>query len=93
MKISELIDHLTTALEDNGDREVLIAYQPNWPLAAGVANVYDPADDDDDRDEDDPDESAPSDRDASVLWIAASTNAGYDQNPYAPRAAWANERY
>jgi hypothetical protein len=92
MKISELIDHLTDAMENNGDREVLVAYQPNWPLAASVANVYDPADDDEPA-EDDEDGESLSDRDAGVLWLAASTNAGYDQNPYAPRSAWTNERY
>lgn len=93
MKISTLIDRLTEAMENNGDRDVLVAYQPNWPLAAGVANVYDPADDDDRDEDDDPDDAEISDRDSSVLWIAASTSVEYDQNPYAPRAAWANERY
>jgi hypothetical protein len=92
MKISQLIDRLTEAMENNGDRDVLLAYQPNWPLAAGVSNVYDPAEDDNRADEEG-DEHALSDRDSDVLWIAASTSVEYDQNPYAPRAAWANERY
>lgn len=92
MKISQLIDHLTEAMENNGDREVLLAYQPNWPLAADISNVYDPAEDDNRADEEG-DEHALSDRDSDVLWIAATTGVGYGDNPYAPRAAWANERY
>ncbi len=58
VKLSELIEDLVASLEDNGDREVLIAQQPSWPLAAQVVQVYDPAYDD---------EPSMSDEDAAVL--------------------------
>lgn len=82
MKLSELIEDLTAALEDNGDREVLIAQQPSWPLAATVVQVYDPAYDA---------EPTMSDEDAEALWIATAEVSRYDRSPYAPRVAWSEQ--
>lgn len=82
MKLSELIEDLTAALDDNGDREVLIAQQPSWPLAATVVQVYDPAYDA---------EPTMSDEDAEALWIATAEVSRYDRSPYAPRVAWSEQ--
>lgn len=74
MRISELIEDLRDALDANGDREVMIAQQPSWPLAARLVQVYDPADDvaEDDKIDDD-----------AVLWLATA-----ESGDYAPRRAW-----
>jgi len=39
MTITELIDELTDALDTHGDLEVMLAWQPNWPLQAHIATV------------------------------------------------------
>ena len=39
MTITELIAHLEDALDQHGDIDVLIDYQPNWPLQVNVETV------------------------------------------------------
>ena len=85
MLLSELIEELQVCLDDNGDREVLVAQQPSWPLAANVVAVYDPEYDD----ADDPGADKVTGEDAAVLWIATSEVSGSERSPYAPGRAWA----
>ncbi len=83
MKLSELIEDLQACLDDSGDREVLVAQQPGWPLAANVVQVYDPAYDD---------EQAMSDEDAEAVWIAtAEVTSSHARSPYAPQVAWSEQ--
>lgn len=83
MMLSELIEVLQASLDDNGDRPVLVAQQPSWPLAAHVVNVYDPEYDDDDG------AAQVGEDDAAVVWIATQEVSGSDRSPYAPGRAWA----
>lgn len=78
VKLSELVEALQNSLDDNGDREVLVAQQPSYPLAARIVSVCDPEYGDVEM----------SGEDADVLWIATSEIGTYDRSPYAPRAAW-----
>jgi hypothetical protein len=84
MLISELIEELQACLHDNGDREVLVAQQPTYPLAANVVQVYDPEYDTDD------DGADISEADAAVVWIATSEVTSWKRSPYAPGRAWAD---
>ena len=72
MKVSTLLK-LLEGVDENA--EVMIAYQPNWPLAAEVANVV-PNDERQDREDD-------HHGDGTMVWIVAG-DAPYD-DPYAPR--------
>lgn len=72
--IRTLIQTLEAAAADlGGDTPVRIAFQPSWPLAAEVAALT-------------PVETE--DGETTVLWIAATSSAPYDESPYAPSAAW-----
>lgn len=85
MMLSRLIEDLTEAMENGGDREVLVASQPSWPLANVALRVYDPAADAEPQDDD----GAPmDDGDASVVWIATEQVGSERRSPYAPQAAW-----
>ncbi len=73
MTLSELIVHLTDLAETTeDDPQVRIAYQPSWPLRASLSNVT----------------VASDDSGNEFLWLAASTSAPYDENPYAPGNVW-----
>lgn len=75
MTINELIAELEDIAETtDGEREVRVAQQPSWPLAALVSNVWDPCTDLDDPDSDVAD---------GVVWIAT-----HESGNYAPLAAW-----
>ena len=41
MTLSELIDQQTSIAEDHGDDdpEVVVAYQPNWPMEVAITNI------------------------------------------------------
>lgn len=87
MNVSELIERLQDC---DPEAEVLIATQPNWPLAYHLSGVATPEDiAGETRCEDhgsfscDEDECQPTE---SVVWLAEGSQR-YD-NPYAPRAAW-----
>lgn len=83
--MSMTVRELIRQLEDHdGDTEVRIATQPNWPLAFDVANVVHEQDIMEGSDEDDePLDDEPRD----IVWIATSEGNCYD-HPYAPRGVW-----
>jgi len=85
MMLSDLLNELQECLDVNGDREVMVAQQPTWPLAANVVQVWDPAFDDADL----PGAENVSEQDAAVVWIATSEVTTSDRSPYAPGRAWA----
>ena len=39
MDLNELIERLTDIRDELGTAEVVLAHQPNWPLAFDIANV------------------------------------------------------
>lgn len=103
MKLYELVERLQEVLDtfsegDQPDIEVMLATQPNWPLAFTVAGVHNP--------EEDPvgcpdcesiskefriaacqadwhDEKS----ELPIIWIVEGQHP-YGHSPYAPRAAW-----
>lgn len=72
MTITELIERLEDVRDDEGDIEVAIAYQPTWPLGAGVANVG---------------ARENHSGNGRRCWIAA-TQGDWADDGYAPRSAW-----
>lgn len=70
----ETVGDLMELLESfDSNVPIRIAHQPDWPLAAEVANVRELPDKDGN----------------AVLWIAATSGvSAYAENPYAPGAAW-----
>jgi hypothetical protein len=73
------VGELITELENfDPDAPVRIAFQPTRPLRAEAGNVVAQGElVDGERDED-----------PRLVWIAATTSVGYNENPYAPREAW-----
>jgi hypothetical protein len=77
MTVGELVEHLEEIRDRVGaDAPVRIAFQPEYPLRASVANVTAHVADDEGL------EVEP------LVWIAATASVGYSENPYAPRSAW-----
>lgn len=79
MKIQELIERLQDIAGDFPDAEVMLATQPNYPIAETLRGVASPVDDDlDDEGERDP--SKP------VVWLASGGSPSEESgiNPYAP---------
>jgi hypothetical protein len=85
MTLSDLIEQLQDLLEEFpalGDRDVMIAQQPSYPLTAVIDCVSLVDNDDDEGDEDAEDGFG-------VVWIATSEiGSSSSVSPYAPRAAW-----
>lgn len=85
MTLSDLIEQLQDLLEEFpalGDRDVMIAQQPSYPLTAVIDCVSLVDSDDDEGDEDAEDG-------LGVVWIATSEiGSSSSVSPYAPRAAW-----
>jgi hypothetical protein len=85
MTLSDLIEQLQDLLEEFpalGDRDVMIAQQPSYPLTAVIDCVSLVDNDDDEGDEDAEDG-------LGVVWIATSeVGSSSSVSPYAPRAAW-----
>jgi hypothetical protein len=85
MTLSNLIEQLQDLLEEFpalGDRDVMIAQQPSYPLTAVIDCVSLVDNDDDEGDEDAEDG-------LGVVWIATSEiGSSSSVSPYAPRAAW-----
>jgi hypothetical protein len=85
MTLSDLIEQLQDLLEEFpalGDRDVMIAQQPSYPLTAVIDCVSLVDNDDDEGDEDAEDG-------LGVVWIATSEiGSSSSVSPYAPRAAW-----
>jgi hypothetical protein len=87
MTIGELIKELESirdivADEEGDDLPVRIAYQPHWPLVGCINSITLLYDDDEEgaagRRPDHP----------TAVWIAVTSSAPYNENPYAPRKAW-----
>ena len=72
MTIKELIRELQYIEEDFGDLEVRVAYQPSWPLAGKIENVWMPEEDEDGN---------------QKVWLAVDS-VGHAESPYAPKDAW-----
>lgn len=85
MTLSDLIEQLQDLLEEFpalGDRDVMIATQPSYPLTAVIDCVSLVDNDDDEGDEDAEDG-------LGVVWIATSEIGSHSSvSPYAPRVAW-----
>jgi hypothetical protein len=85
MTLSDLIEQLQDLLEEFpalGDRNVMIAQQPSYPLTA-VIDCVSLVDNDDDEDDEDAEDGL------GVVWIATSEiGSSSSVSPYAPRAAW-----
>lgn len=87
MMISELIEQLQDALDNEGDREVLLATQPSWPLAFEVSGTYVPEAEQMDEPcaSHDAEVCGECNLEDSPLWIVQGE---HPDNPYAPKDAW-----
>ena len=87
MTLNDLIEQLQDLVDEFpalGDRDVMIATQPSYPLTA-VIDCVSLVDNDDDEDEDDED----AEDGLGVVWIATSEIGSHSSvSPYAPSAAW-----
>lgn len=96
MMLSELVERLTEIYDTHGDREVRLAYQPSYPLAAEVLNIWDPVEEPDvddwlDEGDEEP-EPQPEPDSVPPLWIASSEGLeDRDESPYAPRRAFGED--
>jgi hypothetical protein len=85
MTLSDLIEQLQYLLEEFpalGDRDVMIATQPSYPLTA-VIDCVSLVDSDDDEDDEDAEDGL------GIVWIATSEIGSHSSvSPYAPSAAW-----
>lgn len=81
MTVAELKDILSYLDED---KEVRVAFQPNWPLRAKISNVMD-GEEIFTHDEDEDDQTPES---AQFVWIAVDQVSSYSEHPYAPREVW-----
>jgi hypothetical protein len=85
MTLSDLIEQLQDLVDEFpslADRDVMIATQPSYPMAAFVdcVSLVDSDDDEDDEDAEDG---------LGTVWIATSeVGSNSKVSPYAPRAAW-----
>lgn len=85
MTLTDLIEQLQDLLEEFpalGDRDVMIATQPSYPLTA-VIDCVSLVDNDEDEDDEDAEDGL------GIVWIATSEIGSHSSvSPYAPRAAW-----
>ena len=85
MTLTDLIEQLQDLLEEFpalGDRDVMIATQPSYPLTA-VIDCVSLVDSDDDEDDEDAEDGL------GIVWIATSEIGSHSSvSPYAPSAAW-----
>lgn len=86
MTLNDLIEQLQDLLEEYpalGDRDVMIATQPSYPLTAVIDCVSLVDSEDADEDDEDVEDGM------GVVWIATSeVGSSSSVSPYAPRAAW-----
>ena len=86
MTLNDLIEQLQDLLEEHpalGDRDVMIATQPSYPLTAVIDCVSLVDSEDADEDDEDVEDGM------GVVWIATSEIGSHSSvSPYAPRAAW-----
>jgi hypothetical protein len=85
MTLNDLIEQLQDLVDEFpalGDRDVMIATQPSYPLTA-VIDCVSLVDSDDDEDDEDAEDGL------GIVWIATSEIGSHSSvSPYAPRAAW-----
>ena len=85
MTLNDLIEQLQDLVDEFpalGDRDVMIATQPSYPLTA-VIDCVSLVDSDDDEDDEDAEDGL------GTVWIATSEIGSHSSiSPYAPRAAW-----
>lgn len=85
MTLNDLIEQLQDLVDEFpalGDRDVMIATQPSYPLTA-VIDCVSLVDNDDDEDDEDAEDGL------GIVWIATSEIGSHSSvSPYAPRAAW-----
>jgi hypothetical protein len=85
MTLNDLIEQLQDLVNEFpalGDRDVMIATQPSYPLTA-VIDCVSLVDSDDDEDDEDAEDGL------GIVWIATSEIGSHSSvSPYAPRAAW-----
>ena len=93
MTLSELIDQLTSIAEDHGDDdpEVIVAYQPNWPMEVAITNIVeiDPLADFDEEFGDRPD--LHEDPDDHHKWLTQRELAENQPKAVVIGTAWSNE--
>lgn len=84
MTLNELIERLQEVAENgHGEKEVLVAIQPNYPLAVELEGVADPNDlEDEDNDLMDPAEPDPK-ASTSYVWLSTGSGAPRGHSPYA----------
>jgi hypothetical protein len=86
MTLNDLIEQLQDLVDEFpalGDRDVMIATQPSYPLTAVIDCVSLVDSEDADEDDEDVEDGL------GVVWIATSEIGSHSSvSPYAPRAAW-----
>jgi hypothetical protein len=86
MTLNDLIEQLQDLVDEFpalGDRDVMIATQPSYPLTAVIDCVSLVDSEDADEDDEDVEDGL------GVVWIATSEVGSHSSvSPYAPRAAW-----
>ena len=88
MTLNDLIEQLQDLVDEFpalGDRDVMIATQPSYPLTAVIdcVSLVDNDEDEDDEDAEDAEDGL------GIVWIATSEIGSHSSvSPYAPRAAW-----
>ena len=86
MTLNDLIEQLQDLVDEFpalGDRDVMIAQQPSYPLTAVIDCVSLVDSEDADEDDEDVEDGL------GVVWIATSeVGSSSSVSPYAPRAAW-----
>jgi hypothetical protein len=86
MTLNDLIEQLQDLVDEFpalGDRDVMIATQPSYPLTAVIDCVSLVDSEDDDEDDEDAEDGL------GIVWIATSEIGSHSSvSPYAPRAAW-----
>ena len=85
MTLNDLIEQLQDLVDEFpalGDRDVMVAQQPSYPLTA-VIDCVSLVDSDDDEDDEDSEDGL------GIVWIATSEIGSHSHiSPYAPSAAW-----
>jgi hypothetical protein len=85
MTLNDLIEQLQDLVDEFpalGDRDVMIATQPSYPLTA-VIDCVSLVDSDDDEDDEDAEDGL------GTVWIATSEIGSHSSvSPYAPSSAW-----
>ncbi len=84
--LNELIERLVDIRDEMGEEAaddclVRFAYQPSWPLVGSVDAISLQRN------------SAAKGREGTVLWLASDGAASYNEDPYAPKAAFDDDEF